>query len=56
MVNPQVLDRLRTQDEMLLIGLEKKYFGKLSFRADPTFGSEQYKIINAITNDEVASS
>ena len=54
-VNPTVLERLRTEDEQLLIALEKRYFGKLSFRADPTFHSEQCKIYNAITNEEVVS-
>jgi ribonuclease G len=54
-VNPGVLDRLRTEDERLLIELEKRYFGKLSFRADPAFHSEQFKIINVATNEEMAS-
>jgi ribonuclease G len=54
-VNPTVLDRLRTEDEQLLIALEKRYFGKLSFRADPTFHSEQFKIYNATTNEELVS-
>src|SRR5205814_62405 len=34
-VHPSVLDRLRTEDEKHLIEIEKRYFGKLSFRADP---------------------
>jgi ribonuclease G len=54
-VNPTVLDRLRKEDEQLLIALEKRYFGKLSFRADPAFHAEQFKIVNVITNDELAS-
>lgn len=54
-VNPGVLDRLRTEDEKLLIELEKRYFGKLSFRADPAFHSEQFKIVNVATNEELAS-
>jgi ribonuclease G len=54
-VNPTVLDRLRTEDEQLLIALEKRYFGKLSFRADPMFHSEQFKIYNATTNEELVS-
>ena len=54
-VNPTVLDRLRTEDEKLLIELEKRYFGKLSFRADPAFHSEQFKIFNVATNEELAS-
>ncbi|MBI2948353.1 MAG: Rne/Rng family ribonuclease [Verrucomicrobia bacterium] len=54
-VHPSVLDRLRTEDEQLLIELEKRYFGKLSFRADPAFHAEQFKIINVMTNEEMAS-
>jgi ribonuclease G len=52
-VNPTVLERLRNEDEKLLIDLEKRYYGKLSFRADPAFHAEQFKIVNAVTNDEV---
>jgi hypothetical protein len=33
-VNPTVLERRRTEDEKHLIEMEKRYFGKLSFRAD----------------------
>jgi ribonuclease G len=54
-VNPTVLERLRTEDERLIIDLEKRYFGKLSFRADPAFHLEQFKIVNVATNDELAS-
>jgi ribonuclease G len=54
-VNPKVLERLRTEDERLLIDMEKKYFGKLSFRADPSFHYEQFRIINAATNEELAN-
>ncbi len=54
-VNPSVLDRLRTEDEKLLIELEKRYFGKLSFRADTSVHAEQFKIYNAVTNEELAS-
>jgi ribonuclease G len=54
-VNPTVLDRLRKEDEQLLIALEKRYFGKLSFRADPAFHAEQFKIVNVNSNEELAS-
>ena len=54
-VNPGVLERLRTEDEKLIIEMEKKYFGKLSFRPDPAFHAEQFKIINAGTEEELAS-
>ena len=54
-VNPTVLDRLRTEDEKLLIDLEKRFFGKLSFRADTGMHAEQFKIQNVMTNEELAS-
>jgi ribonuclease G len=54
-VHPTVLERLRTEDEKLIIEMEKRYFGKLSFRPEPTFHAEQFKIVNAVTNEELAS-
>jgi ribonuclease G len=54
-VHPTVLDRLRTEDEKLLIEMEKRYFGKLSFRADPAMHAEQFKIVNVANNEELAS-
>jgi len=53
--HPTVLDRLRKEDEKILIEMEKKFFGKLTFRADPAFHAEQFKILNAVTNEELAS-
>jgi ribonuclease G len=54
-VHPTVLERLRTEDEKHLIEMEKRYFGKLSFRADPGMHAEQFKIVNAANNEELAS-
>ncbi|MBA4148899.1 MAG: Rne/Rng family ribonuclease [Verrucomicrobia bacterium] len=54
-VHPTVLERLRTEDEKLLIEMEKRYFGKLSFRAEPSFHAEQFKIVNVSNNAELAS-
>ncbi len=53
-VHPTVLDRLRNEDEKILIEMEKRYFGKLSFRAEPAFHAEQFKIVNATTGEELA--
>lgn len=53
--HPTVLDRLRKEDEKILIEMEKKFFGKLTFRADPAFHAEQFKILNATTNEELAT-
>ena len=54
-VHPSVLERLRTEDEKLIIEMEKRYFGKLSFRPDPALHAEAFKIYNAATNEELAS-
>ena len=54
-VHPSVLERLRTEDEKLLIEMEKRYFGKLSFRAEPALHAEAFKIYNVATNEELAS-
>jgi ribonuclease G len=54
-VNPSVLERLQTEDEKIIVEMEKRYFGKLSFRKDPAFHSEQFKIINVANNEELAS-
>jgi len=54
-VHPSVLERLRTEDEKLLIEMEKRYFGKLSFRADPALHAEAFRIHNVATNEELAA-
>ena len=48
-VHPEVLSRLRMEDEALLVELEKKLSGKLSFRAEPTSHFEEFKITDAVT-------
>jgi ribonuclease G len=54
-VHPTVLQRLRTDDEKHFIEIEKRYFGKLNYRPDPAMHAEHFKIINAATNEELAS-
>jgi ribonuclease G len=54
-VHPTVLDRLRTEDEKHLVEMEKRYFGKLSFRADTGMHAEQFKIVNVETGEEMVS-
>jgi ribonuclease G len=54
-VHPTVLERLRTEDEKIIIEMEKRYFGKLSFRPEPAFHAEQFKIVNEATNEELAN-
>lgn len=52
-VNPRVLQRLRTEDEELLVDLERKYAGRLTFRSDPTYHQEQFLISDAKTEAEL---
>jgi ribonuclease G len=54
-VHPTILDRLRTEDEKHLIEMEKRYFGKLNFRKEPSLHAEQFKIVNVATGEELAS-
>ncbi len=54
-VHPAVLQRLRTEDEKLLTEIEKRYFGRLLFRPEPSMHAEQFKIYNVATNEELAS-
>jgi ribonuclease G len=54
-VHPTVLERLRTEDEKYFIEMEKRYFGKLTFRADTGMTAQQFKIVNGETNEELAS-
>ncbi len=52
-VHPDLLARLREEDEELLIDIERRYAGRLSFRADPTFHQEKFIITNAVTGTEL---
>ena len=51
-VHPSILERLRVEDSELLVRIEKTYGIKLAFRADPNYHVENFKIINAVTNEE----
>jgi ribonuclease G len=53
-VHPNVLARLRNEDEKLITEMEKRYFGKLIFRAEPAMHAENFKIYNAATNEEIS--
>lgn len=52
LLNPANLDRLRNEDEDLLIGIEESYGARLSFRADPIYHVENFKIIDVETGNE----
>ncbi len=54
LVHPDVMNRLKNEDEKILVEMEKKYAGKLQFRADATFHHEQFKLVNAVTGEELA--
>ncbi|HEX2862680.1 MAG TPA: Rne/Rng family ribonuclease [Lacunisphaera sp.] len=51
-VHPSILERLRAEDADLLVRMEKLFSVKLAFRADPNYHVENFKIINANTNEE----
>jgi ribonuclease G len=50
-VHPAVLERLRTEDEAILVDIEAKFAGYLSFRADPNRHIEDFAIRNAETGE-----
>ncbi|MDQ3624284.1 MAG: Rne/Rng family ribonuclease [Verrucomicrobiota bacterium] len=52
-IHPKVLERLRSEDEELLIDIERKYAGRLSFRSDPTSHHEKFTITDASTGQEL---
>jgi len=48
-VHPGVLNRLRTEDDELLIELQRRFAGQFHFKADPAANVEDFKILNAAT-------
>ena len=46
LLHPTNLERLRNEDEDLLLEIEQNYKARLSFRADPIYHVENYKIID----------
>ena len=52
LVHPSVLERLKVEDADLLVRMEKLYGVKLSFRADPNYHVENYKVLNAVSGEE----
>ncbi len=52
-VNPEVLNRLKAEDEELLVDIERRYAGRLTFRTDPTFHLEKFLIFDSVTNQEL---
>ncbi|MEY2526788.1 MAG: ribonuclease [Verrucomicrobiota bacterium] len=54
-LNPDVLKRLKEEDEELLVELERRYAGRLMFRGDPTFHHEKFIVTDANTGAELKS-
>ena len=52
-LHPHVLERLRKDDEELLVEIERKYAGRLSFRPDPTYHHEKFTIHDTHSNAEL---
>ena len=52
-VHPEVLQRLRTEDEELLVDLERKHEGRLTFRADAAFHHEKFVVQDANSGNEL---
>jgi ribonuclease G len=52
-VHPDLLNRLRTEDEEHLVDIERRYAGRLSFRSDPAYHQETFLIINAVSGEEL---
>ena len=48
-VHPGVLHRLRTEDDELLVELQRRFAGQFQFKADPASNVEDFKILNAAT-------
>ncbi len=54
-VNPDVLKRLKEEDEEMLIDLERRYAGRLLFRGDPSYHHEKFTITDASSGAELKS-
>lgn len=52
-VHPKVLERLRSEDDELLVEIERKYAGRLTFRSEPAYHLEQFIITDANTGTEL---
>ena len=52
-VNPEVLKRLKEEDEDLLVELERRYAGRLMFRGDPSYHHEKFTVTDANSGAEL---
>jgi ribonuclease G len=51
--HPSAMDRLREEDESLLVDIEKNYNAKLIFRADPAYHAENFKVVDPASGVEL---
>ncbi|MCB1101332.1 MAG: Rne/Rng family ribonuclease [Kiritimatiellae bacterium] len=54
-VNPLVLDRLRNDDEAILVDMEEKCHARLTFVASQSIHVEEFSIVHSETNEEFFS-
>ena len=52
-LNPDVLKRLKEEDEELLVELERRYAGRLLFRGDPGYHHEKFTVTDANSGAEL---
>jgi ribonuclease G len=52
-LNPDVLKRLKEEDEEFLVELERRYSGRLMFRGDAAYHHEKFTITDANTGTEL---
>jgi ribonuclease G len=52
-VHPDVMERLRTQDDESLVDLQRRHETRFTFRSDPTFHREQVVIADAESGKEL---
>jgi ribonuclease G len=52
-LNPDVLKRLKEEDEEFLVELERRYAGRLMFRGDPAYHHEKFTITDANNGAEL---
>ena len=52
-LNPDVLKRLKEEDEEFLVELERRYAGRLMFRGDSSYHHEKFMITDANTGAEL---
>jgi ribonuclease G len=55
-VNPDVLNRFKSEDASILMELERSHTGRLIFRSDPGLHRESYDVIDAQTEKSLVAS